>query len=152
MKHNMINSFFLMVLVAIAGLQVSHAIRGHAVEDKIIKTVTVNPNIVQNLGADRDKDWVSDIVTRVVVEEFEEELEELDWTVENITPDTNFAFFRVIDINDLIDIRFKLRAIFEDALHVDLIEAFNEIYLHNIDTVGDLISAVKSALPKPKAN
>ncbi|KAI3896054.1 hypothetical protein MKX03_030925 [Papaver bracteatum] len=59
MMRIIINSL-LMVLVAIAGLQVSHAIRGHAVEDnnKVIKMVAGNSNIVQNLGADGDKmDW-----------------------------------------------------------------------------------------------
>ncbi|XP_026443940.1 uncharacterized protein LOC113344116 isoform X3 [Papaver somniferum] len=95
MKRFIINCL-LMALVAIAGLQVSHAvsIRGrHAAEDnnKVIKIVTGSSDIAQNLGADGDKNSVSEIVLKLVKEHFEERLEELDWTTDDITPEIYFG-------------------------------------------------------------
>ncbi|RZC55994.1 hypothetical protein C5167_014854 [Papaver somniferum] len=144
-----------MVLVAIAGLQVSHAIRGrHAAEDnnKVIKIVTGSSDIAQNLGADGDKDSVSEIVLKLVKEYFEDRLEELDWTTDDITPETYFEVLEP-ESDDLLALTIKLRNIFEEALGIDLFDEFDNIDLSKVITVGDLISAVKSALPKkPKAN
>ncbi|RZC93362.1 hypothetical protein C5167_035877 [Papaver somniferum] len=156
MKRFIINCL-LMALVAIAGLQVSHAvsIRGrHAAEDnnKVIKIVTGSSDIAQNLGADGDKDSVSEIVLKLVKEHFEERLEELDWTTDDITLETHFGFLEA-ENDDLIDLTVTLRDIFEKALGIDLFDEFDKIDLSKVITVGDLISAVKSALPKkPKAN
>ncbi|RZC93365.1 hypothetical protein C5167_035882 [Papaver somniferum] len=137
MKRFIINCL-LMALVAIAGLQVSHAvsIRGrHAAEDnnKVIKIVTGSSDIAQNLGADGDKNSVSEIVLKLVKEHFEERLEELDWTTDDITPEIYFGELNAHS-DDLL------------ALGIDLFDEFDNIDLSKVITVGDLISAVKSAL------
>ncbi|KAI3903576.1 hypothetical protein MKW98_032230 [Papaver atlanticum] len=142
---------FLMVPVAIAGLQISHArIRGHAVEDKVIKIVTGDSNIVQNLGADGDKDLVYETVIRIVKEEYPNWEEDHD----EVNGGTFFEDLSQADgySDALTEIKIRVRIILEEALDVDLYDAFDSLDLNKVKRVGDLVSQIKFLLPKPKAN
>ncbi|KAI3910844.1 hypothetical protein MKW92_023727 [Papaver armeniacum] len=100
-----------MVLVAITSLQISHTIRGHAVEDKVIKIVTGDSNKVQNLEADGIKIC--------------------DWARLSDEINSEYIFFELSRgdgyFDALIEIKIGVRNILEDALGVDLYDEFDHI-------------------------
>ncbi|KAI3940592.1 hypothetical protein MKW92_002981, partial [Papaver armeniacum] len=88
---------------------------------------------------------VYETVIRIVKEEYpnwEEDHDEVN----------GGTFFADLSLGDGYSDSLTVRIILEKALDVDLYDAFNNLDLNKVRRVGDLVSQMKSLLPKPKAN